>query len=135
MNFNPNCGCCPQAMPTYSCCNNVVNKCFVQEVPHYTNFHTHVVNNCVRKHVNIPTFSTDEETVVIDEYAQAQPMYMNQPMMNPYQQQPMYFNEQQNINFYQQPAASQGFEMPQNTMNVSEGQQPYFNPNFNPYSF
>ena len=42
------CGCnsgCPQAYPTYQQCNQVVQTANVQDVPHYTNYHTHAVNN------------------------------------------------------------------------------------------
>ena len=42
------CGCndgCPIATPTSTQCNQVVQTCNVQEVPHYTNYHTHAVNN------------------------------------------------------------------------------------------
>lgn len=54
--------CCP---PRDNC--KVLNKCFVEEVPHYYNCHTHVVNTCVRKHCYIPTYSCSEETVYVDE--------------------------------------------------------------------
>ena len=32
----------------------------------------HVVNNCVKKHVNIPTYSMSEENVLLNEYPVAQ---------------------------------------------------------------
>ncbi|UKI49175.1 MAG: hypothetical protein L6U99_10475 [Clostridium sp.] len=44
---NYNCGC-----PTNNIgCgyNQVINKCFVSDVPHYVNYNTHVVNNCIKK--------------------------------------------------------------------------------------
>ncbi len=51
--------------------------------------HPHVVNNCVKRHINIPTYSTSAENVMINEYVQGQPMYQ-QPMLYPqYPQQPM----------------------------------------------
>lgn len=63
-----------------NCCNqgcnemlggcNVVNKCFVEEVPHNVCCHTHVVNNVVRRHVYIPNYSESYETVYFDEYPQ-----------------------------------------------------------------
>lgn len=50
-NFN-SCGCgaeqgmsCPKATPTFQQCNQVVQTCNVEDVPHYTNYHTHVVLN------------------------------------------------------------------------------------------
>ena len=50
-NFN-SCGCggneptgCPTCAPTYQQCNQVVQTCNVEDVPQYTNYHTHAVNN------------------------------------------------------------------------------------------
>ncbi len=46
--INNDCGCnngCMQAQPTSMQCNQVVQTCNVQEVPHYINYHTHAVNN------------------------------------------------------------------------------------------
>lgn len=60
MGYNP----C-QTMQGY---NQVVNKCYVQEVPHYVNYNTHVVNNCIKKHYVVPTYSQTQETVYVDEY-------------------------------------------------------------------
>ena len=82
VNQNP-CGCnsgCPTTMPTYQQCNQVVQTCNVEEVPHYINYHTHIVNNCIKRHVNIPTYSTSGENVMINEYVQGMPM----PMYNQY---------------------------------------------------
>ena len=46
-NMNGNtCGC----METKNCCE-VVQTYNVVEVPHYTNYHTHQVNNCIKKHI------------------------------------------------------------------------------------
>jgi hypothetical protein len=42
--MNNQCGCnqtCPQASPTYQQCNQVVQTCNVQDVPHVINHHTH----------------------------------------------------------------------------------------------
>lgn len=92
-NFN-SCGCgrndgCPTTTPTYQQCNQVVQTCNVEDVPHYTNYHTHVVNNCVKRHINIPTYSTSAENVMINEYVQGQPM-VQQPFFYPqYPQQPL----------------------------------------------
>mgnify|MGYP001036139030 CR=1 FL=1 len=51
-NYN-SCGCgfndqnfgCPKSAPTFQQCNQVVQTCNVEDVPHYTNYHTHVVLN------------------------------------------------------------------------------------------
>ena len=46
--FNQECGfdnACQQAVPTYQQYNHGVQTCNVQEVPHYTCFHTHVYLN------------------------------------------------------------------------------------------
>lgn len=51
---------------------------------------THVVNNCVKRHINIPTYSTSAENVMINEYVQGQPMVQQQPFFYPqYPQQPL----------------------------------------------
>ena len=47
-NINQNCGCnmgCPNTQPTYQQCNQVVQTCNVEDVPHYINYHTHVYLN------------------------------------------------------------------------------------------
>lgn len=99
MNYNEgSCGCntgCPTAYPTSQQCNQVVQTCNVQDVPHYINYHTHVVNNCIKRHINIPTYSTSAENVMIDEYVQGSPMYA-QPMMygQPMYNQGMSMNQQ-----------------------------------------
>ena len=95
MNFSGSnrgtCGCqYPIAMPTYQQYNQVVQTCNVEEIPHYVDYHTHVVNNCLKKHINIPTYSTSYENVWINEYPQASSIGM--PFM-PYLQpniDPMY---------------------------------------------
>ena len=92
---NNTCGCnqgsCPQTLPTYQQCNQVIHVCNVEEIPHYIDFHTHVVNDCVKKHINVPTYSTSMENVLINEYPQAQgampympyqPIYGNQMFGN-----------------------------------------------------
>lgn len=72
MNFyNPNmmpmsgCGCGGEQP---SCCNNVVHECFVEEVPHVVNYHTHVIKNCVKKHITIPQYTQSEEVIYYDQY-------------------------------------------------------------------
>ena len=66
--YNQGCGC---NTPTYDNCNQVVQTCNVEEVPHYINYHTHVVNNCVKRHVNVPTYSQSFENRIINEYGYA----------------------------------------------------------------
>ena len=111
-NFN-SCGCggneptgCPTCAPTYQQCNQVVQTCNVEDVPHYTNYHTHVVNNCVKRHINIPTYSTSAENVMINEYVQGQPMYQ-QPMMYPQFPQQPYMPGQYQGNVGTDPVAQQ----------------------------
>ena len=79
------CGC---VTPTYQQCNQVVQTCNVQEVPHYINYHTHVVNNVVKRHINIPTYSTSSENVFLDEYVQGQPIYQQPVFQQPTYPQP-----------------------------------------------
>ena len=85
----------PSCLPTYQQCNQVVQTCNVQDVPHYVNYHTHVINNCVKRHINIPTYSNSQENVMVNEYVQGMPLY----------QQPFFYNQpfQQQMPFYQQP--------------------------------
>ena len=91
--YGKSCGCntsCPQSCPTYQTCNQVVQTANVEDVPHYINYNTHVINNCIKRHINIPTYSTSSENVMINEYAQAAPMYQQPVMYNQYYQQQMY---------------------------------------------
>lgn len=67
-NETQNEGTCPNACPTYNCCNQVVNKCFYCDVPHYINYNTHTINNCIKRHYNVPTYSNTYETVYLDTY-------------------------------------------------------------------
>ncbi len=85
MNNNRPCG-CNQPMPEMYY-NNIVKKCYVEEVPHVVNYNTHVVNECVKKHITIPKYTTTEETVCIDEYetSPCQPIFeqnLQQPIPN-----------------------------------------------------
>ncbi len=81
---NNNCGCCNQ-MPYY---NQVLNTCNVEMIPHYTNYHTTHVNNCIKRHVNIPVFTESYETVFTNEYVEGNPIYYpygyNNPILNNY---------------------------------------------------
>ena len=51
-------------------CNQVVQNSFVEEMPYYVNYHTHVVNNVIRKHIQIPVYSQSQQTVYFDEWQQ-----------------------------------------------------------------
>lgn len=42
----------------------------------------HVVNNCIKKHINIPVYSQSSENVLIDEYVQGHPIYQQPVMFN-----------------------------------------------------
>ena len=45
---NNTCGCemgYPVAIPSYQQCNQVVQTCNVEDIPHYTNYHTHGNSN------------------------------------------------------------------------------------------
>ena len=116
-NFS-SCG-CPTTQPTFEQCKQIVQTCNVEEVPHYINYHTHVVNNLVKKHVNIPTYSVSEENILI-EYPPAQAMpYMPYQAMGgcggTYQQQPMYANQmpQYQGNVGTDPMMGYGMQQPQ----------------------
>ena len=108
-NFNnqdSGCTSCVMAQPTYQQCNNVVQTYNYQDVPHVTNYHTHVVNNCIKKHINIPVYSQSSENVYIDEYAQGNPIYQQPVMIN------NQFNQQQAMmspNQYQGNVGTEGF--------------------------
>ncbi len=57
--------------PVYCNCINYVcanNKTYYQDVYHPFNNHTHQVNTVVRRHYYVPTYTTSEETVFVDEY-------------------------------------------------------------------
>lgn len=46
MNFTgTNCGCGTNDVGTFQQCNQIVQTCNVEEIPHYTNYHTHVYLN------------------------------------------------------------------------------------------
>ncbi len=121
------CGCtnggCQISMPTYSSCNQVVQTCNVQDVPHYVNYNTHIVNNCIKRHINIPTYSTTSENVYVDEYVQAQPMYQQPMFQQPMYQQPMMYSPNQ----YQGNVGVEG-------INQQNWQTPNMNNQFNPYN-
>ena len=58
-----------QMMPQVSSsCNQVLQKCFVEDMPYYVGYNTHVVNNVVRRHIQIPVYSQTQQTVYFDEW-------------------------------------------------------------------
>ena len=73
---NNSCGC--NQMPS---CNQVVETYNVEMIPHYTNYHTTHINNCIKRHINIPVFTDSFETVVTNEYVAGMPIYQSQCQM------------------------------------------------------
>ena len=49
-------------------CNQVVQQTCAVDMPYYVNYNTHVVNNVVRRHIQIPVYSQTQETVYFDEW-------------------------------------------------------------------
>ena len=49
-------------------CNQVVQQQCTVDLPYYVNYNTHVVNNVIRRHIQIPVYSQTQETVYIDEW-------------------------------------------------------------------
>ncbi len=71
-------------------------------------FYPHIVNNCVKRHINIPAFTQSEETVYSDQYVNGMPMYFNDPnVYNNSMNQNPYMKEEtvqmQNMNFNNNP--------------------------------
>ena len=127
-NFNnqdSGCTSCVMAQPTYQQCNNVVQTYNYQDVPHVTNYHTHTVNNCIKRHINIPTYTASQETVYVDEYVSGAPTYQNQPIYNQGMNQPIYYSNTQ----YQGNVDTEGFSN-QMTQNGFYG----YNPMIQPYN-
>lgn len=131
--YDGSCGCnqgCLSAVPTCQQCNQVVQTCNVQDVPHYINYHTHVVNNCIKRHINIPTYSTSTENVMIDEYVQGQPMFQ-QPMMA---QQPVMYQQPLQQGQYQGNVGTEG--LAQQMANYGpQGYQGMVNPMNPPFNY
>ena len=46
----------------------VVQQTCAVDMPYYVNYNTHVVNNVVRRHIQIPVYTQTQETVYIDEW-------------------------------------------------------------------
>ena len=49
-------------------CNQVVEQMSAIDMPYYVNYNTHVVNNVVRRHIQIPVYSQTQQTVYFDEW-------------------------------------------------------------------
>ena len=80
----------------------------------------HIVNNCIKRHIAIPTYSSSSENVYIDEYVQGNPIYQQPVMIN------NQFNQQQAMmspNQYQGNVGTEGFVQGVNPY----GQMPYSN--------
>lgn len=70
---NMGCGCGGAMMNQpfgQSGCNQVVEQTCAVDMPYYVNYNTHVVNNVVRRHIQIPVYSQTQETVYFDEWQQ-----------------------------------------------------------------
>ena len=80
--MQPSCGCGmgsqmmgggymqPTMLPGYGQggCGQVVQQTCAVDMPYYVNYNTHVVNNVVRRHIQIPVYTQTQETVYIDEW-------------------------------------------------------------------
>ena len=51
-------------------CSQVVQQTCAVDMPYYVNYNTHVVNNVVRRHIQIPVYSQTQETIYFDEWQQ-----------------------------------------------------------------
>ena len=49
-------------------CNQVLEQTCAVDMPYYVNYNTHVVNNVVRRHIQIPVYTQTQETVYMDEW-------------------------------------------------------------------
>lgn len=67
------CGCGMGMQPQFSQpgCNQVVQQTCAVDMPYYVNYNTHVVNNVVRRHIQIPVYSQTQETIYFDEWQQS----------------------------------------------------------------
>ena len=87
------------------------------------------MNNCIKKHINIPIYSASTENVLINEYVQGQPIYQQPVMYN----QPMTYNQNiMNQQMVYSPNQYQG-----NVGNEGLQQTPYHGfqmPNMNPFT-
>ncbi len=78
-NQNMNLGCCNTGYATQQCCNQVVNRCCYEDIPNYVNYNTHYVNNIIRRHYDIPTYSQSQEYVYYDETVATPNAYLQNP--------------------------------------------------------
>lgn len=49
-------------------CGQVLQQTCAVDMPYYVNYNTHVVNNVIRRHIQIPVYTQTQETVYIDEW-------------------------------------------------------------------
>ena len=49
-------------------CGQVLQQTCAVDIPYYVNYNTHVVNNVVRRHIQIPVYSQTQETIYFDEW-------------------------------------------------------------------
>ena len=73
MDLGGGCGCGMQGMGMgvgmgQPGCNQVVQQTCAVDIPYYVNYNTHVVNNVVRRHIQIPVYSQTQQTVYFDEW-------------------------------------------------------------------
>ena len=74
------------------------------------------MNNCIKRHIHIPTYSTSSENVYLDEYVQGQPMYQQPVMYNQIAYNPNQYQGNVSTEPFQQQMNYQGFIAP-NYMN------------------
>ena len=49
-------------------CGQVLQQTCAVDMPYYVNYNTHVVNNVVRRHIQIPVYTQTQQTVYFDEW-------------------------------------------------------------------
>lgn len=86
LNQEGNCGCqCQNQNMNYNnqqqnTCNpytNVINKYYYQDVAVPMEYHTHIINNCVKRYYTVPYCTYSEETVYVDAPCQCQCQNVN----------------------------------------------------------
>ena len=61
-------GGCMSQQAMQPACSQVVQQTCAVDMPYYVNYNTHVVNNVVRRHIQIPVYSQTQETIYFDEW-------------------------------------------------------------------
>ena len=49
-------------------CGQILEQTCAVDIPYYVNYNTHMVNNVVRRHIQIPVYTQTQETVYFDEW-------------------------------------------------------------------